>query len=135
MEAEVAKVHGEVSITDAHAINTATAATVHAGICRWLLREKIEKMTTADVLACSRELLRSKETRDRAVRLLDLDAGRTNILDALYSEVDDPPDNATTPTTVPNVAKEGIEGENISTKAKDPPQSKQVGQNKKGRKK
>jgi len=53
----------------------------------------------------------------------------------LYSEVDDPPDNATTPTTVPNVAKEGIEGENISTKAKDPPQSKQVGQNKKGRKK
>ena len=33
MEECVLSVHGEVSVTDCHAIDTATAATVHAGIC------------------------------------------------------------------------------------------------------
>jgi hypothetical protein len=86
LEAAVTDVHGEISVTDAHAIDTATAATIHAGICRWLLRQKLPTMAAADVLACSRELLKAKETRDRAVRLLRLDVNRRDAIDALYSD-------------------------------------------------
>ena len=84
LESEVIATHGEITVTNAHAIDTATAATLHCGICRWVLREKIVMMGTNDVLACSRELLKGKQTRDAAVRRLHLDA-KENILDALYA--------------------------------------------------
>ena len=89
MEDFVLAVHGAISCNDAHAIDTATAATVHAGICRWLLRQKINTMETNDILACSKELLRAKETRDRAVQRLRLDAGPRNVINALNSDPDD----------------------------------------------
>jgi len=74
LEAELMRVKGEIDLTAAHHIDTASAATVSAGIARWLLREKIGEMTTSDVLACSREITKSKQARDAAVRALGLDA-------------------------------------------------------------
>jgi hypothetical protein len=89
LEDATIEVRGEVSVTDAHLIDTATAAMVHAGICRWLLREKIDGMGATDVLACSREMLRAKETRDRSVRALRLDRDiRRNVIEALYGPAD-----------------------------------------------
>jgi hypothetical protein len=73
LEAAVLDEAGEISVTAAHSIDTAAAATAHAAICRWLLREKIGAMPTTDILACSKEIVRAKETRDRAVRELELD--------------------------------------------------------------
>ena len=109
LEAVCGDVHGEVSVTDVHSIDTATAATVHAGICRWLLREKIGVMASADILACSREMLRAKETRDRAVRLLRLDS-RRDVLDVLYGDANpiEPPES---PTSSPTARSCAIRGE------------------------
>jgi hypothetical protein len=72
LEGETLQVKDEINTTDAHLIDTASAATIHAGICRWLLRQKISTMTTADILACSRELIRAKQVRDAAVKALEL---------------------------------------------------------------
>lgn len=94
LETETLLALGEITATAVHLIDTASAATVHAGICRWLLRQKIGTMDTGDILQCSREILRAKEARDRAVRALDLDLGRQNVLDALYSTPTDPPNTA-----------------------------------------
>jgi hypothetical protein len=72
LEDEVQRVKGEIDVTSAHHIDTASAATAHAGICRWLLRQKIGSMSTADILACSRELTKAKQVRDSAVKALEL---------------------------------------------------------------
>ncbi len=45
---------------------------MHAGICRWLIRQKLGTMTTSDILACSRELMKAKQVRDAAVKALEL---------------------------------------------------------------
>jgi hypothetical protein len=74
IEAEVLRARGgEISATAAHHIDTASAATIHAGICRWLLRNKIGEMTTSDILACSREITKAKQARDAAIKALELD--------------------------------------------------------------
>lgn len=73
IEAEVIAAKGEISATDAHLIDTASAATIHCGICRWLLRHKLDTMGTGDVLACSREITKGKEARDRAIKALNID--------------------------------------------------------------
>ena len=73
LEAEVAEVHGEISTTHAHLIDTASAATVQAGICRWLLRHRLEKMSTADIRGCSADIVKAKERRDAAVKALELE--------------------------------------------------------------
>ncbi len=92
LENAVLDAHGEVTITACHLIDTASSATVHAGICRWLLRQKISTMSTADILACSREMLRAKQARDIAVRQLKLDRDDRNVIDALYTTEPDPLD-------------------------------------------
>lgn len=73
LEAEVLKAHSEINVTRSHAIDTASAATISAGIARWCLRHKIGTMTTNEVLACAKSILQSKQARDAAVKLLDLD--------------------------------------------------------------
>jgi len=106
LEEAIIEVRGEVSVTDAHAIDTAAAATIHAGICRWLLREKLPTMNANDVLACSREMLRAKEARDRAVRLLKLDRRAEDVIDALYFSPPDPePDDS--PEKAPSSSSPG----------------------------
>jgi hypothetical protein len=73
LEAAVVQAKGEVSVLDAHHIDTASAATIQAGICRWLLRHKFKTMSTSDVMACSNQMTKAKAARDAAVRLLGLD--------------------------------------------------------------
>ncbi len=85
LENETLRVYGSISPTHAHHIDSAAAATVHAGICRWLLRQRLGTMTTADILTCSRELLKAKQARDASVRLLKLDSQNENVINALYS--------------------------------------------------
>jgi hypothetical protein len=73
IEAAVLDAKGDIGLTDAHLIDTATAAVIQAGICRWLLRNKIEGMSTADVRGCSQDIVKAKERRDAAVKALGLD--------------------------------------------------------------
>ncbi len=101
LEDAVLDVRGEVSVMDAHRIDTAAGATMHVGVCRWLLRQKLSSMETGDILACSREMLRAKESRDRAVKALGLDKKMDGVLDALYTE----PQN--TAAESPRVASKG----------------------------
>ena len=48
LEAETLLAVGEINVTAAHAIDTATAATIHSGICRWLINKKLDGMSVAD---------------------------------------------------------------------------------------
>jgi len=84
LENAVVAVKGEVNLNDAHLIDLATNAETHASVCRWLMRERLDKMSTNDVLACSREILKAKEARNRAFAKLNLDADQENIINALY---------------------------------------------------
>jgi hypothetical protein len=54
LESEVLAVHRQISPLHAHNIDTAAAATISAAIGRWLLRNKLDAMSTADILACSK---------------------------------------------------------------------------------
>ena len=74
MEAEVLHVKGDISTTDAHLIDTAAAATIQAGICRWLLRHKVTTMSTSDIRGCTSDIVKAKERRDAAVKALQLNA-------------------------------------------------------------
>lgn len=78
LESAVLDGHQIISTMQAHCIDTASAATVHAGICRWLLRHKLAEMSTSDVLNCSKEMVKAKQARDAAVRCLDLDRPPAN---------------------------------------------------------
>jgi hypothetical protein len=104
LEAEVERVKGDITTTDAHHIDTASAATIQAAICRWLLRHKLGTMTTADIRGCTSDMVKAKERRDAAVKALALDVDpRQDAIDALYTrpastdngEPDDEATNAT----------------------------------------
>ncbi len=73
LEGAVLDAHGSISVVHGHLIDSACAATVHAGICRWLMRERIGSMNTGDILACSKSLVQAKQSRDQAVKALNLD--------------------------------------------------------------
>ena len=83
---------GEVDALDAHLIDEASAAEVHASVCRWLLRTRLEKMTVSDVARCSEMIVKAKTMRNRAVERLDLDAPPPNPWD-----LDVPRGNGDTP--------------------------------------
>ena len=74
LEALVQQAKGEVGVTDAHLIDEATTAEVHASVCRWLLRTRLDKMSPSDIARCSEQILKSKTVRNRAVERLGLDA-------------------------------------------------------------
>lgn len=87
MEAAVVAAKGEISLTDAHHIDTASAATIQAAVCRWLLRNKIEtkdeagkvvdRMSSAEIRANLSDITKAKRERDAAVRLLKIDVPPT----------------------------------------------------------
>jgi hypothetical protein len=66
--------HGEVNATQAHLIDEATAAEVHAAVCRWLLRTRLDTMKAADIARCSEQIMKAKTTRNRAIERLNLNA-------------------------------------------------------------
>jgi hypothetical protein len=74
LEALVIDAKGEVNSTDAHLIDEAATAEVHAAVCRWLLRDRLDKMSVADVSRCSEQILKAKTIRNKAVERLKLDA-------------------------------------------------------------
>jgi hypothetical protein len=84
LEAIVLQRKGRIDTIDAHLIDTAAAATIQAGINRWLLRNKLETMTTADIRGCTADIVKAKERRDASVKALELD-GTDDPFDALYS--------------------------------------------------
>jgi len=85
LESEVLRIRGAITLTEGHLIDTASAATIQAGICRWLLRERIAKMSPADIRGCTADLVKAKERRDAAVRALGLDRDDTeDVMAKLY---------------------------------------------------
>jgi len=74
LEGLVVDAHGEVNATNAHLIDEAAAAEVHASVCRWLLRTRLETMSVADITKCSEQIMKSKTVRNKAVSALQLDA-------------------------------------------------------------
>ena len=87
LEDEVTRVYGEVDVVTAHEIDLACQGQMHVGICRWILRNRWEKMTATDVMNCSREMLKAKEARNKAVHALALHR-EPNYIDALYADPD-----------------------------------------------
>jgi hypothetical protein len=85
LEQLVISYKGEISATDGHLINEAVSAEVHAAVCRWLLRTKLESMSPGDIAKCSGEILKAKSIRNRAVERLELDRDTIqDAIDALY---------------------------------------------------
>lgn len=74
VEAIVLRAKGEIDITDAHYIDTASAATIQAGICRWLLRNRMAKMSPSDIRGCTSDMVKAKERRDAAIKAIGLNA-------------------------------------------------------------
>ena len=64
----------EIPTLEAHLIDTASAATIAAGISRWLLRNRINEMKVADIRGCGDSILKAKQIRDSAVKALALNA-------------------------------------------------------------
>jgi hypothetical protein len=92
LEAEVLRVKGEINTVDSHLIDTAAAATIQAGICRWLLRHKIKTMSTSDIRGCTSDIVKAKERRDAAVKALNLNAPTPDpwaVIDAANGKSDD----------------------------------------------
>lgn len=96
LEAAVADARGEVGWMDAALINEAVVAEVHAATCAWAIRNRITTMSTADLVVCSKEILRSKEVRNKALSKLKLTRDAKDALIALYdTDVSDIKPNAT----------------------------------------
>jgi hypothetical protein len=74
LEQLVMTAKGEVDAVDAHLIDEASGAETHASICRWLLRERLDTMTVADITRCSEGIMRARAIRNRAVERLNLNA-------------------------------------------------------------
>ena len=74
IESVVREAKGKINTIDSHYIDTAAAATIQAGICRWLLRNKLEEMSVNDIRGCTADIVRAKERRDAAIRALNIDA-------------------------------------------------------------
>ena len=86
LEDATMEVHNEVGMMHAHHIDAAVQHEQHCQVCRWLLRERIDKMSTADIRECSKQMASSKDARNRAVALLNLDYDRAaEAIDALYT--------------------------------------------------
>ncbi len=50
LEASCVEVHGEIGIVHAHHIDAAAGHETHGSICRWLLCNRMDKMTAADIV-------------------------------------------------------------------------------------
>ncbi len=98
LEALVVEAKGQVDATDAHLIDEAASAEVHAAVCRWLLRTRIDKMSVSDVARCSEQIVKAKAVRNRAVERLRLKARNDPwALDVPVQEIDDGAGIATRP--------------------------------------
>jgi hypothetical protein len=68
----VSEIHGEISPQDRHLVDEGASYQAHALTCIWLLREKLNDMTHADIRATSRDIAQAKTGRNKAVAQLGL---------------------------------------------------------------
>lgn len=73
-----AKSFDGASIQDAHLVDEAATAETHGGVCRWLLRQRLETMSTTDIAKCSEQILKAKTIRNKAVEKLNIDQPPTS---------------------------------------------------------
>ena len=73
LESSVIAAHGEINLTRSHYIDTAAGATLHASVCKWVLKNRIEELSPVDITKCSSMIVKAKQDRDRAVERLKLD--------------------------------------------------------------
>jgi hypothetical protein len=83
LEAAVLDVKGQIDIVDAAFINTAYRAERHAQLAQRWLSIEAERMSPADRINYSREVVRASESRDRAISNLKLDCKPSDIWDSL----------------------------------------------------
>jgi hypothetical protein len=103
LELAVAATKGEVNLWDAHLIDECTKAECHASLCRYLLRDRWERMSENDIMTASREILKAVGVRNRAFAKLGLDQDQENTINALYCTEITP----TLPATAPEGTPEG----------------------------
>ena len=90
LETLTVEAKGQVTTTDAHLIDEAAGAEIHASVCRWLLRTRLDKMTVSDVARCSEQIMKARAARNRAVERLELDVKPDPwAIDVLTEEPDD----------------------------------------------
>jgi len=89
LEAVVAENNdGNVTMSQAHFIDSACTHEQHGQICRWLLRQRMETMSTSDIRECSKQMATAKDQRNRAVERLGIDRDTAaDAIEALYSIV------------------------------------------------
>lgn len=72
LEKAVLDAKGQISHEDNHLIDAATGCTMSAGICRWILRNRFDEMTIADIRATNKEIRDAKRERAKIVKELKL---------------------------------------------------------------
>lgn len=133
LEALVMEVKGEVSVYDQHLINEAAQAEMHAAVCRWLIRQRLPTMDSSDVVTCSKEMLKARQARNKAVERLGLNKVQhePSVIDVydLYADDqdDDQPDDQTDPDSGPDVGQDGQDGSGPGSPSDGPQTGKETG--------
>lgn len=63
----------DISPSDHHAIDLCVSHFTHAAVCRWLMANRFDSMTAAEIQANSREQVAAKEARNKLLARLKLD--------------------------------------------------------------
>ena len=87
LERACAEVHGGVDFTQAHAIDEASGWELHVAVLRWLLRNRLDKMSSADLIVCSKEMAKARRSRNEVVERMGLKPPKVEGDDGLLSQV------------------------------------------------
>jgi hypothetical protein len=72
LERTVLEVKSVIDPEDCHLIDAAVGATIAVAVNRWLLRNRLDTMTVADIRACNKEMRDAKRDRAKIVKELGL---------------------------------------------------------------
>lgn len=91
VEAALIEVKGEINIVDAAAVNSILKWERHGLLAAHWLRHEAEKLSASDRLRFSEAIAKASDSRDKAIRSLELDRDKAdNVLDALYARLPAP---------------------------------------------
>lgn len=85
IEAATMDSHAGIDIEASHTIDLATQCEMQAAIMRWVLRERLDKLTVSDIVQIAESMTKAKKTRNTAVKALKLRAGGRDALDDIYT--------------------------------------------------
>lgn len=74
LEAAVEEARGDITLTDAAVINTATKWERHAMLAQYWLREQEDTLSASDRLRFSEAIAKASDARDKNIKALGLDA-------------------------------------------------------------